>query len=237
MKLLHGNIKVMENFDEFIKHYGQTPAQKHIKQFISQNFEFEDGLEIWNPPDWKENPQNLNRIVDPNIRKWAFELNFLWKNLSRRVSDEVHRTPLLYTLIPLPNGFIVPGGRFREIYYWDSYWIIKGLLLCGMKSTVKGILENFSYFVKKFGYIPNGGRIYYLGRSQPPLYIQMVHQYFLNVNNNEGLKFLKKHIQFMDKEFRFWMEKRTVKVKKWGRTFTLCRYYSEHTEPRPESYM
>lgn len=63
---------------------------------------------------------------------------------------------------------------FAEFYYWDSYWVIKGLLLTGMKETVKGMIENFLSMVETFDFIPNGGRVYYLMRSQPPLLIPMV---------------------------------------------------------------
>lgn len=57
-----------------------------------------------------------------------------------------------------------PGGRFREFYYWDSYWIIKGLLLSEMRSTAKGMVSNFMNIVERIGFIPNGGRIYYAMR-------------------------------------------------------------------------
>lgn len=61
-----------------------------------------------------------------------------------------------------------------EFYYWDSYWIIEGLLLCDMPVTVKGMIENFLSMVERYGFIPNGGRVYYLMRSQPPMLIPMV---------------------------------------------------------------
>ena len=65
----------------------------------------------------------------------------------------------------------------REVYYWDSYWIIRGLLLCDMGETVRGMLENFVHFIEKLGKIPNGGRTYFENQSQPPLFIQMVEEY------------------------------------------------------------
>ena len=65
----------------------------------------------------------------------------------------------------------------REVYYWDSYWIIRGLLLCDMAGTVKGMLQNFVHFIDVLGKIPNGGRTYFENRSQPPLFIQMVDEY------------------------------------------------------------
>ena len=71
--------------------------------------------------------------------------------------------------------FLSTGNR--EVYYWDSYWIIRGLLLCDMGDTVRGMLKNFVHFIEKLGKIPNGGRTYFENRSQPPLFIQMVEEY------------------------------------------------------------
>lgn len=62
-----------------------------------------------------------------------------------------------------------PGGRFLEFYYWDSYWIILGLLHSEMQNTAKGMLLNFFSVIDRYGFIPNGGRIYYLTRSHPPM--------------------------------------------------------------------
>jgi len=69
---------------------------------------------------------------------------------------------------------VIPGGRFRESYYWDSYWIVLGLLACDMKETARGLVQNLLDDVANFGFVPNGGRIYYLNRSQPPLLSEMV---------------------------------------------------------------
>ena len=77
----------------------------------------------------------------------------------------------------------------REIYYWDSYWVIRGLLQCEMAGTVKGILLNFIHLIKKYGLIPNGGRSYYLNRSQPPLFIPMVRDYIDATNDISFLRY------------------------------------------------
>lgn len=70
------------------------------------------------------------------------------------------------------------------MYYWDSYWIIIGLLACEMYETARGIIENIIYLVEKLGYMPNGNRVYYLKRSQPPMLIQMANYYY-QVTRNE----------------------------------------------------
>lgn len=78
------------------------------------------------------------------------------------------------TFLSVAHPVIVPGDRFREVYYWDSYWIIRGLLRSGLPGTAEGMVRNFLGAVRRFGFVPNGGRSYYLNRSQPPLLSQMV---------------------------------------------------------------
>lgn len=76
------------------------------------------------------------------------------------------------------EGFIVYLFSYFNSQNRDSYWVIKGLLLCQMKSTVKGMLENFLSLVEEYGFVPNGGRIYYTRRSQPPFLALMVDEYY-----------------------------------------------------------
>jgi len=149
------------------------------------------------------------------------------------MSDDVSQNPDMYSIIHVPNGFVVPGGRFREFYYWDTYWIVQGLLLSEMYDTTRGILENFLSMVDKYGFVPNGGRVYYTQRSQPPLLIPMVHSY---VNTTSNLTFLQNNINLLEKEFQFWMTNRTVSINKNGNEYKLARYYAPSQGPRPESY-
>lgn len=97
------------------------------------------------------------------------------------------RFPILF--IYLGTFFFVfspqAGGRFREMYYWDSYWIVRGLLLSDMYDTARGIVENMLYLVRTYGYMPNGNRKYYLQRSQPPLLIQMAATYHSVTKDNQ----------------------------------------------------
>jgi alpha,alpha-trehalase len=76
--------------------------------------------------------------------------------------------------IPVPNPVVVPGGRFNESYYWDTYWIIEGLVRSGRSSLARGMVENFATLIRQFGFVPNGTRIYYLTRSQPPMLSEMI---------------------------------------------------------------
>merc|ERR1719199_334120 len=76
--------------------------------------------------------------------------------------------------IAVPNPVVVPGGRFNESYYWDTYWIIEGLVRSGRSSLARGMVENFATLIRQYGFVPNGTRIYYLTRSQPPMLTEMI---------------------------------------------------------------
>ena len=95
-------------------------------------------------------------------------LESLWDVLTRQPEKSTN------SLIELPFPYIVPGGRFREIYYWDSYFTMLGLQVSNRVDLIQNMVDNFSFLIDRFGYIPNGNRTYYLGRSQPPFYAGMV---------------------------------------------------------------
>jgi alpha,alpha-trehalase len=77
-------------------------------------------------------------------------------------------------LLYLPNRYVVPGGRFNEMYGWDSYFIIRGLLEDGERDLARGIVENFFYEIQNYGAVLNANRTYYLTRSQPPFLTSMI---------------------------------------------------------------
>ena len=87
-------------------------------------------------------------------------------------------------------------GRFREFYYWDTYWIVRALLHYDMTTTVKGIVENFLLMVSTYGMVPNGGRIYYTKRSQPPFLTLMMKEY---VDKTDDVKFVRTHLATLEK--------------------------------------
>lgn len=234
MKIKTSANETLEKFAQMMNDTSNSPSRTDIQNFMKKNFDREGSeFEAWDPPDWKQSPEFLSKIKDPKFKDWAVNLNLLWKFLGRKIKDEVRDHPELYSIIYVPNPVIVPGGRFREFYYWDSYWILKGLLLCEMIDTVRGMVENFLHIVDTYGHIPNGGRIYYLMRSHPPLLLPMVQLYF---DHTKDLEFIKQHITVMEKEFQFWMTNRTVKIEKDGKHYTLGRYKESSYGPRPESY-
>lgn len=163
-------------------------------------------------------------------------ITYLWDVLKRPADEAVSGT-----LIPLPNPYIVPGGRFREIYYWDSYFTMLGLQEDGEDGTIENMVDNFSYLIKNYGFIPNGNRTYYLGRSQPPFYAKMVEV----LAEVEGDEIYKKYLPYLEKEYNFWMDgaanlsetnpanKRVVRLPGGE---ILNRYWDDYATPRPESY-
>ncbi|XP_036142708.1 trehalase [Monomorium pharaonis] len=223
----------VKNFNALMEATNNSPNRNEVAAFVAENFEMQDELENSTLPDWKENPQILKIIQDPEYREWAKRLNYIWKTLARKIKSDLMVNPQRHSLIYVNNTFVIPGGRFKEFYYWDSYWIIEGLLLCDMPDTVKGMIENFLSMVERFGFIPNGGRVYYLMRSQPPLLIPMVAKYF---EYTKDRAFLKKNIGLLDKEFEYWQNKKTVDVRKNGKTYKMARYVVNSNGPRPESY-
>ncbi len=172
-----------------------------------------------------------NRPIDKHIE-------MLWDELTRqRVEKEGEQT----SLIPLPHSYIVPGGRFREIYYWDSYFTMLGLQVSGRIDMIQYMVENFSYLIDKFGYIPNGNRTYFLGRSQPPFYALMVKL----LSEEKGGNILIKYLPQLEKEYNFWMtgsKDLNTKNISIGRVVLmpdgsfLNRYWDENETPRPESF-
>lgn len=135
----------------------------------------------------------------------------------------------MYSIIYVDHPVIVPGGRFREFYYWDSYWIIKGLLHSEMYTTVKGMLSNFLEIVERFGFVPNGGRIYYSGRSQPPFLTAMVKAY---IDATNDIDFLRIATPVLEREFQYWLNNHTVHVN----DHAFAVYGDTTCGPRPESY-
>ncbi|XP_015435056.1 PREDICTED: trehalase-like isoform X2 [Dufourea novaeangliae] len=234
MKMKHPPNQTLALFRRFMEQVDQMPTRHQIEQFVNDTFdpagsEFEE----WDPADWTPHPRFLNKIHDQDLQKFASDLNHIWKMLGRKMKDDVRVNEDQYSIIYVPHPVIVPGGRFREFYYWDSYWIIKGLLLSEMYSTVKGMLSNFVSIVDKIGFIPNGGRIYYTMRSHPPLLIPMVDEYLKTTNDYDWLS---ENFHLLEKEFDFWMTNRTIEVELDGANYTLARYYEESAGPRPESY-
>jgi len=160
----------------------------------------------------------------------------LWPLLTRPPDSADARS----SLIPLPHPYVVPGGRFREVYYWDSYFTMLGLVQNGRTDLVRSMLDNFAYLIETVGHIPNGNRTYYLSRSQPPFFAAMVGLYARATDTTQALRYL----DALEAEYAFWMDgaerlapaqvyRRVVRMPDGG---LLNRYWDDLATPRPESY-
>jgi alpha,alpha-trehalase len=187
-------------------------------------------------PDWSARPAALGAVRNATRRAWALALNAIWPTLARRAAPSVAQHPTRHTLLALPHPTVVPGGRFRESYYWDSLWIVRGLLACGMRASAAGLVENLLHLVRQHGFVPNGGRTYYLGRSQPPMLSEMVAAVYGATRNDTWL--LATALPPLRAELAFWTaagSARAVRLRGPG-NHTLSRYAGTSERPRPESY-
>ncbi|XP_010529656.1 PREDICTED: trehalase [Tarenaya hassleriana] len=214
-----------------------SPLPIHeLEAFIGEYFDGAgDDLVYHEPDDFVPEPLGfLPKVENEEVRAWAREVHALWKNLSRRVSNSVRNSPDRHTLLPLPEPGIIPGSRFREVYYWDSYWVIRGLLASKMYTTAKAVAKNLISLVETYGYVLNGARAYYTNRSQPPLLSSMVYEIFTRTGDRE---LLSRSIPVLVKEYEFWnsgMHKVIIRDP-LGCNHTLNRYYAMWNKPRPES--
>ncbi|MCP5492785.1 MAG: trehalase [Chlamydiales bacterium] len=145
------------------------------------------------------------------------------------------------TLIGLPHPHVVPGGRFREIYYWDSYFVAEGLMRANQLSIVMGMIENFAYLIKTYGFIPNGNRTYYLSRSQIPYFGHLL----ALVKDHQGMDAILPYYEALKAEYHFWMDgaEDVTEVKPRIKHCVLVddgivlnRFWDNENTPRPEAF-
>lgn len=147
------------------------------------------------------------------------------------------------SLIAIPYSYVVPGGRFSEQFYWDSYFIMIGLAADERWDMIKNMMGNYTYMIRKFGFIPTANRTYFLSRSQPPFFSHMVK--LLAQHQNRTLTLLE-YLPYLLSEYRFWSKGRrklstedgvaaTKRVVRLPDGSIVARYYDNKTTPRPES--
>jgi len=213
----------VSSVEEINSKYLQEQSQPgfSLKKFIAENF----NLPL---PHSTIYSSDKNKTAEDNIQA-------LWNILTRQPDKEAG------SLIPLPHSYIVPGGRFGEIYYWDSYFTMLGLKASGKYDMLENMVKNFSYLIDTIGYIPNGNRTYYIGRSQPPFYSLMIKL----LSEVKGEETLVTYLPQLEKEYQFWMKgadeindtitaKHHVVQLPGGEI--LNRYWDENNTARPESY-
>jgi len=233
---------------------GHPDLQKQaVRHFIEEHFDI-PGSDITEcvPLDFhKESlpPTLSTKIHDDKLREFASEIYALWTYLCRTISPSVYAHPERYSLIPLKHPqMLISGGRFREIYYWDSFWVIQGLLVCDMHDSAKQTLENLMFLTEQFGHTPNGNRLYYQNRSQPPLLTLMMNLIYEAEGNNDS--FIRQHREFLyilKQDYLWWMEQQSLTIKRLNseeaesanveEEYTVNLYFVRSSQPRPEGYV
>lgn len=134
-------------------------------------------------------------------------------------------------LLYLENQYVVPGGRFNEMYGWDSYFIILGLLRDGRTDLARGMVENFFFEIENYGALLNANRTYYLTRSQPPFLSSMVLAVY-DAEKQAGhadTAWLARAYRYLEKDYSMWTRDPHLA----GST-TLARYYDFGDGPPTE---
>ena len=177
------------------------------------------------------------RTVVSDTVDMAAHLVRLWPRLTRS-PDSLRGYS---SLLPLPHPYVVPGGRFREIYYWDSYFTMLGLVASGRADLAHSMTRNFAFLVQRYGFIPNGNRSYYLTRPQPPFFSSMI----ALLAQQEGLHAALPYLGPLRAEYAYWMNGETgltrpgtaeEHVVRLDDGDALNRYWDRKAAPRPESY-
>ena len=133
-------------------------------------------------------------------------------------------------MLYLPNPYVVPGGFLNEMYGWDSYFIMVGLLRAGRIELARGMVENFFFEIEHYGGILNANRTYFLTRSQPPFLSSMVMAlYDVLPDPTTKRLWLEKSYPFIQRDYDMW----THGEKLAGNT-GLSRFYDYGDGPVPE---
>jgi alpha,alpha-trehalase len=196
---------------------------------------------------------NCETIVDPKLVEGSvlylpaeFPVPANVRDLEKRCKVHVQHLPAPITgpgqvdpnkltppgLLYLENKYVVPGGRFNEMYGWDSYFIIRGLLQDGRIDLARGMVENFFFEIEHYGTVLNANRTYYLTRSQPPFLTSMilaVHEAQKSAGR-EDRSWLEKAYRYGEKDYQLWNREPHLA----GST-GLSRYYDFGEGPAPES--
>jgi alpha,alpha-trehalase len=212
------------NVDEIMKEYVRMRKEPNfdLKKFVTDNFELPYKYSSGFKSDTSQSPEK--------------HIQALWDVLTRK-PDSRHRG----TLIPLPNPYVVPGGRFGEVYYWDSYFTMLGLQKDGRADLINNMIDNFAFLIDTIGFIPNGNRTYFLSRSQPPFFAGMVKI----LAEEKGEEIYAKYLPQLEKEYQFWMKGKdqitadkvsNLHVVRMPDGSFLNRYYDNSATPRAEMY-
>jgi alpha,alpha-trehalase len=133
-------------------------------------------------------------------------------------------------LLYLPNPYVVPGGRFNEMYGWDSYFIVLGLVADQRTDLARGMIENFFFEIENYGSILNANRTYHLTRSQPPFLTSMIREVYEHPGAHPVSKaWLARAYDYAKRDYNVWITEPHLA----GNT-GLARYFDVGAGPVPE---
>ncbi|WP_233555638.1 alpha,alpha-trehalase TreF [Pontibacter oryzae] len=214
----------------------QAAPQQILEKYRQQKDQPGFNLEAFVLEHFTMPPQPASGFTTDTSLSVTQHIERLWPILTREPGADGG------SLIPLPKPYIVPGGRFREIYYWDSFFTMLGLQANHETQLIQHMVDNFTHLINTTGHIPNGNRTYYLSRSQPPFYALMLRI----LAQQKGHEVLKTYAPALRREYAFWMDgaetvtadapshRRVVRLPDGS---ILNRYWDDQPEPRPESYL
>jgi len=195
----------------------QRPSGEALRAFVAANFTVPAG-----PAAHSAVPQPGAGAARPPMRA---HIRMLWPQLTRQPAPADPRGSAL----ALPRPYVVPGGRFRELYYWDSYFTMLGLVQDGREDLVEDMIADFGSLIDRYGHIPNGTRSYYLSRSQPPFFWLMV-----GLSRAASPEAQRRRLAEMRREHGWWM--RGGRVVRMPDGSLLNRYWDDRARPRDESW-
>ncbi len=177
-----------------------------------------------------------NHYVSQPGQGLVAHIDGLWDVLTRHPREHPARSSLL----PLPQPYVVPGGRFGEMYYWDSYFTMVGLAESGRHDLLRSMADNFAWLIDHYGHVPNGNRSYYLSRSQPPVFALMVELF-----ERHGVRDAMRYLPRLRREHDFWMRdcaglgpgEASRHCVRMADGALLNRYWDELDLPREEAYL
>lgn len=201
---------------DFAAFHGDDAA---LRGFITTNFDL--------PPQVSEVATTTTKLP---LRE---HIRAMWPALAREPSRSDA------SALAVRHRHVVPGGRFREIYYWDSFFTMLGLLRDGEVELAEGIVDAMTDLIEEHGHVPNGARTYFVGRSQPPLFHMMV-----SLLGKQPADVAARRLAAMKREHSWWMDgaetlkpgSRTRRVAMLADGSVLNRYWDPRATPRDESW-
>ena len=202
-----------------------APDAEILAAFSKENPDTDEDLAAF-VQRWFRLPAPAGAVALPEGLSLAEHVDALWPHLTRSADPGTSEGSLL----ALPHPYIVPGGRFREVYYWDAYFTLLGL---GPEhdSVKRDMVENFASLIRETGHIPNANRTYYLSRSQPPFFFMMVSL----LSPDDPAVAWADYLPELQAEHAYWTTgPHRVELPEG---IVLSRYWDERTVPRDESYI